>query len=118
MDEAGETTQVVAFRPANCALSGLICGCPAHAFIALHASTKLDCPLFRRHATDVGIVGYVHVPHVHAQTLEARKPEELVLDNRSARRRAELLQGRRGDPRIVPGEVVGRIRGAASRPKA
>ena len=44
-----------------------------------------------------GIVTVVTSAHVDAQTLEARKPEELVLENRSAGRRAELLQGCRGD---------------------
>src|SRR5580704_9622224 len=46
-----------------------------------------------------GRVGRNYVSQVRTQTLEAGKPEELVLENRSADRRAKLFQRRRGDRR-------------------
>ena len=50
VDEAGVTTQVVGFRPANCALSGLIVVPVLQ--VALHASTMLKLVVWicrRRH---------------------------------------------------------------------
>src|SRR5579864_5376198 len=49
-----------------------------------------------------------------ADGFKAYEPEQLVLEDRSARRGAKLLQSRRGD---LPGEIIGRIGGGGVSPE-
>ena len=55
-------------------------------------------------------------PAVVAHTLEAREPEELVLKDRAARRRAKLLEICRSDP--CPVKKLAASVALASRPNA
>ena len=92
--EAGVTTQVVGFRPTNCALSRLmgLAGLPRamHGFKASCLHTRwIRC---RRPQTSDGIVSTLTVPHVETQTLAVTNQKSLSLIIGSARRRRQTAR--------------------------